>query len=109
MVSVINLFLQKTILFLMSFVSVSFKEIPLSSLGSYTSEWAACVHNLVIISMVNTAYKLVEDKGIEKVIFLGIIGGIFSFIFREGYPEVQVRDVQFAYDVEKLMDLDTKR
>ena len=33
-----------------------------------------------------------------------------SFLcFREGYAELHVEDVQFAYNVEKLMELNKKR
>lgn len=56
-----------------------------------------------------------DDEQVSKTLMIANIPkdkcyrNIIMQHFQEGYPEVHVQDVQFAYDVELLMELDTKR
>ncbi|XP_060569118.1 calcium permeable stress-gated cation channel 1-like isoform X3 [Ruditapes philippinarum] len=72
---------------------------------------------LVVIFMRHFSVNLTfdDDEQVTKTLMIANIpkdkcyrNGIMQH-FQEGYPEVHVQDVQFAYDVEKLMDLDNKR
>ncbi|XP_053408695.1 calcium permeable stress-gated cation channel 1-like isoform X3 [Mercenaria mercenaria] len=56
-----------------------------------------------------------DDEQVSKTLMIANIPtdkcyrNVIMQHFQEGYPEVHVQDVQFAYDVERLMELDTKR
>lgn len=41
--------------------------------------------------------------------FKAMLEFFFSFSFREAYPEVEVQDIQFAYDINKLNGFDDLR